>query len=52
MADQLVVAAVLVDDLVRPTRALAARGLVRNQLKDLSADGVSGLLKRFGRGAR
>ena len=34
------------------TRALAARGLVRNQLKDLSAEGVSGLLKRFGRGAR
>jgi hypothetical protein len=33
-------------------RALAARGLVRNQLKDLSAEGVSGLLKRFGRGTR
>ncbi len=34
------------------SRALAARGLVRNQLKELSADGVSGLLRRFGRGAR
>ena len=34
------------------TRALAARGLVRNQLRDLSADGVSGLLKPIGRGAR
>ncbi|SEP75381.1 glycosyltransferase [Microlunatus flavus] len=34
------------------TRALAARGLVRNQLRDLSAEGVSGLLKRLGRGSR
>ena len=34
------------------TRALAARGLGRKQLRDLSADGVSGLLKRLGRGAR
>lgn len=34
------------------TRALAARGLVRNQLRELSAEGVPGLLKRFGRGNR